>query len=110
MGNPLTELGLSPSDLGLGGGDGGEAGDSIQIDHKIHLSMSNTMEESIRNAIDTIITKSTKKFNRMIHVVGYAIATYLVFSGIAKIIDARSSSSSPKIGRNSHDKDDKHGD
>jgi protein gp37 len=83
MGNPLSELGLASDD------------GTLSVDHAIVLSMSKTMEETLRHTFLTL-TKTTKDANRIMKIVGYAAAAYLVMAGVARIIEASSSSSSRK--------------
>jgi len=75
MGNPLAELGLSTDD------------GTLSVDHAIALSMTKSMEETVIQAI-VALTKSSKDANRVMKVVGYAAATYLVLAGVAKVIEA----------------------
>ena len=86
MGNPLSELGLVSDD------------GTLSVDHAIVLSMSKSMEETLRHTFMTL-TKTTKDANRVMKVVGYAAAAYLVMAGIAKIIEASSSSTGGSISR-----------
>jgi hypothetical protein len=79
MGNPLSELGFTSDE-------------KISVDHAIVLSMTKSLEEAVRVALVTI-TKSSKEVNKMMKVVGYAAATYLVLSGVARVIEASSSGS-----------------
>mmetsp|Transcript_6019 Transcript_6019/g.11410 ORF Transcript_6019/g.11410 Transcript_6019/m.11410 type:complete len:92 (-) Transcript_6019:2337-2612(-) len=81
MGNPLSDLGLASED------------GTLSVDHAIVLSMSKTMEETLRHTFTTL-TKTTKDVNRIMKIVGYATAAYLVMAGVARIIEASSSSSS----------------
>lgn len=88
MGNPLSELGLSSDD------------GSLTIDHAIALSITKSLETAILQAIDTL-TNSSKDMNRMLKVVGYAVASYFVLSGVAKVIEAVKKDGSGGKGDNS---------
>lgn len=90
MGNPLTEL-------GLGSEDG-----ALTVDHVLTLSLRNPnrtninsgndsttsldLDHSIRKALDAI-TQSSLDINRTFRIVGYALASYFVLSGVARIIE-----------------------
>ena len=74
MGNPLAELGLSPEE------------GTLTIDHAITLSMTQAVEKALLQTL-TSITQSTKDVNRMMRVLGYAAASYLFLSGVAKVMD-----------------------
>mmetsp|Transcript_10430 Transcript_10430/g.13195 ORF Transcript_10430/g.13195 Transcript_10430/m.13195 type:complete len:93 (+) Transcript_10430:82-360(+) len=84
MGNPLAELGLAVDE-------------KLSVEHAltqpIVLSMTKSMEEAVKHTLVTI-TKSSKEINRVIKIVGYAAATYLVLAGVARVIEA--STSRPK--------------
>ena len=77
MGNPLSELGLATDE-------------KLSVEHAIVLSMTKSMEEAVRQTLVTV-TKSSKEVNRMMKIVGYAAATYLVLAGVARVIEASSS-------------------
>jgi hypothetical protein len=76
MGNPLSELGLAMDD-------------KLSVEHAIILSMTKSMEETVRHTL-VAVTKSSKEANKIMKIVGYAAATYLVLSGVAKVIEATS--------------------
>lgn len=61
--------------------------EKLSVEHAIVLSMTKGMEEAVKHVLVTV-TKSSKEANRMMNIVGYAAATYLVLSGIAKVIEA----------------------
>ncbi len=82
MGNPLAELGLSTDE-------------KFSVEHAIVLSMTKSMEEAVKHVLVTI-TKSSKEANRTMKIVGYAVATYLVLSGVAKVIEASNKSKDDK--------------
>jgi hypothetical protein len=75
MGNPFAELGLSSED------------GTMTIDHAIALSMTKSIEAALLQTLTTL-TKSSKDMNRVFKVLGYAAASYLVLSGVAKVIEA----------------------
>lgn len=75
MGNPLSELGLSVDD-GV-----------ISVDQKLVLSMTKPMEEAIRKFICTL-SQNSKDATRIMRVISYAAASYLVLAGVAKVIEA----------------------
>ncbi len=77
MGNPLTELGLATDD-------------KLSVEHAIVLSMTKGMEEAVKHTLVTI-TKSSKEANKVMKIVGYAAATYLVLAGVARVIEASTS-------------------
>ena len=77
MGNPLSELGLATDE-------------KLSVEHAIVLSMTKGMEEAVRQTLVTV-TKSSKEANRVMKIVGYAAATYLVLAGVARVIEASSS-------------------
>lgn len=83
MGNPLAELGLSSDD------------GTISIDHAIVFSVAKSLEEAICKTL-VALTKSSKDVNRVMKIVGYAAASYLLMSGVAKIIEASKKDSSKK--------------
>ena len=72
--NPLAELGL----------DDGEGPLSVTL----HITTS--MEETLRQTL-VGLTKNSKDVNRIMKVVGYAAATYLVLAGVARLIEAQAS-------------------
>jgi len=80
MGNPLRELGLSTDE-------------KLTVEHAIVLSMTKSLEESVKNAL-VALTKSSKDANWVMKIVGCAAATYLVLAGVARVIEASSSSGS----------------
>lgn len=82
MGNPLSELGLSSDE-------------KLSVEHAIVLSMTKSMEEAVKHVLVSV-TKSSKEANRVIKIVGYAAATYLVLSGVAKVIEASKSTKDDK--------------
>ena len=82
MGNPLSELGLSSDE-------------KLSVEHAIVLSMTKSMEEAVKHVLVTV-TKSSKEANRVMKIVGYAAATYLVLSGVAKVIEASKSTKDDK--------------
>jgi len=73
------------SELGLTGDDGGP----LSIDHKLLLTLTQSCEDSLRRALDSI-TKGSKEVNRVLTIVGYAAAAYLVMAGVARMIEASS--------------------
>ena len=77
MGNPLAELGLSTEE------------GSLAIDHAIVLTVNagKTLEDTLLHTL-AALTKSSKDANRVMKVVGYAAATYLVLAGVARVIEA----------------------
>ncbi|GFH51135.1 predicted protein [Chaetoceros tenuissimus] len=81
MGNPLAELGLASDD------------GSLTVDHAIVLSMSKTMEESLRHTL-LALSKTSKETSKMLKIVGYAASAYLVMCGVARIIEASKRGSS----------------
>lgn len=83
MGNPLAELGLSSDD------------GTMSIDHAIVLSVTKSLEEAICKTL-VALTKSSKDVNRVMKIVGYAAASYLLMSGVAKIIEASKKDASKK--------------
>ena len=78
MGNPLSELGLSTDE-------------KLSVEHAIVISMTTSMEEALRQTLVTV-TKSSKDANRVMKVIGYAAATYLILAGVSRVIEASSSS------------------
>ena len=75
MGNPFAELGLAPDD------------GKLSIDHAILVNISKSMEDTLRHTLHSI-TKSSRDASRVMKVVGYAAAAYLVMAGVARIIEA----------------------
>ena len=98
MGNPLAEL-------GLGSDDG-----TLTVDHVLTLSFRNPnttsaktdsgsgsssssrstsfdLDQSLRRALDAI-TQSSLDMNRTFRIVGYALASYFVLSGVARVVEA----------------------
>lgn len=78
MGNPLSELGISTDE-------------KLTVEHAIVLQMSKSMEEALRYTL-LAVTKSSKEANRTMKIIGYAVASYLVLAGVARVIEASSSS------------------
>mmetsp|Transcript_15845 Transcript_15845/g.22565 ORF Transcript_15845/g.22565 Transcript_15845/m.22565 type:complete len:100 (-) Transcript_15845:316-615(-) len=79
MVNPLAELGLS------------EENGKIEIEHAILISATSAVEQAFRQALVSL-TNSSRETSRVMKLVGYAAATYLVLSGVARVIEASSKS------------------
>lgn len=75
MGNPLAEL-------GLGSEDG-----KMNIEHGIMISTTKVLEGAL---LQTLVNfnKTSKDANKVMKVVGYASAMYLVLIGVARVIEA----------------------
>mmetsp|Transcript_15846 Transcript_15846/g.22566 ORF Transcript_15846/g.22566 Transcript_15846/m.22566 type:complete len:101 (-) Transcript_15846:316-618(-) len=86
MVNPLAELGLS------------EENGKIEIEHAILISATSAVEQAFRQALVSL-TNSSRETSRVMKLVGYAAATYLVLSGVARVIEASSSKSGNEEGR-----------
>ena len=59
----------------------------MNFEHAIALSMPKSIEAALLQTLTTL-TKSSKDLNRVFKVLGYAAASYLVLSSVAKVIDA----------------------
>jgi hypothetical protein len=81
MGNPLAEL-------GIGGEDG-----KMNIEHGIMISTTKVLEGALLQTLVNL-NKTSKDVNKVMKVVGYATATYLVLIGVARVIEASKKRSS----------------
>jgi hypothetical protein len=97
MGNPLAELGLGTDDgkitidhvltLSLRNPNINTTTTSVNTDSAGNGSTSFDLEQSIRKALDAV-TQSSLDMNRTFRIVGYALASYFVLSGVARVIEA----------------------
>lgn len=75
MGNPLAEL-------GLGSEDG-----KMNIEHGIMISTTKVLEGALLQTLVSL-NKTSKDASKVMKVVGYATATYIVLIGVARVIEA----------------------
>jgi len=63
----------------------------LHIDHRLVLSLSELptpwLEDLLRPALESVV-RGTRQATRVLTVVGYAAAAYLVMAGVARLVEA----------------------